>query len=370
MMMMMNHQPALPPEIIAEILQWLPVKSVLKFRCVSKLWLSLISSDHFIQSRPKKPRVLTKLMTRSTLQIMDCCLESALCSRTFCETAIPFPVEVDCDRISIVDSCNGLLCLATDHHVILWNPATRESKMVPHVAAAEVEPKSYDHEIGFGFGESCGDYKVVKLIEGRGDASKRIIVASVYSLKTDTWKSIEDIEGRLMSRKGKFVDGKLYWAMIYNCGRRKWKQCSGKAVAGVLCVDVKTETYEEIEPLLPHSDAPSLRVAVLDGRLCLVSNSSDSKVISFWVLMKNKQQQRQHQSESWSKMFKIFVRRGDMKPLYKLSKSELLLHSSDSLFVYNAKDKSCRYTGLSNCSSAHVYVESLVSPTKYPTAAT
>ncbi|CAH9107304.1 unnamed protein product [Cuscuta europaea] len=187
-------------------------------------------------------------MTRFSLQFMDCCcLESALCSRTCGEMPIPFPVEADCQRISIVDSCNGLVCLATDQHVILWNPATRESKMVPHVAT-EVEPKPYYHEIGFGFGESCGDYKVVKLIEGRGDASnKRVrrIIVSVYSLKTDSWKTIENIEGRLMSPQGKFVDGKLYWPMVYTCGRREWKQYSGKVVVGVICLDVKTETYEK-----------------------------------------------------------------------------------------------------------------------------
>lgn len=35
-------------EIIGEILAWLPVKSVCRFRCVSKSWNSLISEPQFV----------------------------------------------------------------------------------------------------------------------------------------------------------------------------------------------------------------------------------------------------------------------------------------------------------------------------------
>ncbi|PRQ21525.1 putative F-box domain-containing protein [Rosa chinensis] len=49
-----GHQIPLPAEIIIEILSWLTVKSLCRFRCVSKPWRSLISNKKFIAMHTRK----------------------------------------------------------------------------------------------------------------------------------------------------------------------------------------------------------------------------------------------------------------------------------------------------------------------------
>jgi hypothetical protein len=49
-MMKMNPLQYLPHELIIQILLRLPVKSLLRFKCVCKLWLTLISDAHFANS--------------------------------------------------------------------------------------------------------------------------------------------------------------------------------------------------------------------------------------------------------------------------------------------------------------------------------
>uniref|UniRef100_A0A6V7QW55 F-box domain-containing protein n=1 Tax=Ananas comosus var. bracteatus TaxID=296719 RepID=A0A6V7QW55_ANACO len=45
---------AYPDELISEVLVRLPVKSLLRFRCVSRTWRSLISDPHLIESHRRR----------------------------------------------------------------------------------------------------------------------------------------------------------------------------------------------------------------------------------------------------------------------------------------------------------------------------
>ncbi|XP_054778831.1 uncharacterized protein LOC129286804 isoform X2 [Prosopis cineraria] len=67
-------------------------------------------------------------------------------------------------KVTIFGSSNGLLCARIHGEsqilpsLLLWNPATREAKQVPHPC---IEKLSGDFDGGFGFSPIVNDYKIV-----------------------------------------------------------------------------------------------------------------------------------------------------------------------------------------------------------------
>ncbi|XP_044352704.1 F-box protein At1g11270-like [Triticum aestivum] len=58
--------PHMPSELVLEIVAWLPVKSLLRFRCVCKAWRDTISDDaafHRAHLRAQPPRLLISTCT-------------------------------------------------------------------------------------------------------------------------------------------------------------------------------------------------------------------------------------------------------------------------------------------------------------------
>ena len=102
-------------------------------------------------------------------------------------------------NISVVGSCNGLVCLHTmssyEFQVVIWNPATRETKVVPKSNLPHLLPAGYKtiiHSIQFGFDAKTNDYKIINLLtpyDGLANSfTERIIQSEVYILSSDSWR--------------------------------------------------------------------------------------------------------------------------------------------------------------------------------------
>ncbi|KAM3326670.1 hypothetical protein P3S67_001796 [Capsicum chacoense] len=122
--------PNLPEDLITETLLRLPVKSLLKFRSVSKSWLSLIRSPEFVKnhlllSATNKDYKHHSLMFKNGFK--DCSL-TALVYVSFVEVNnLDYPGKNLKGRPQIVGSVNGLICLAIRvfyelDDLYLWNP--------------------------------------------------------------------------------------------------------------------------------------------------------------------------------------------------------------------------------------------------------
>ncbi|XP_057459213.1 F-box/kelch-repeat protein At3g06240-like [Lotus japonicus] len=154
----------LPEELLVEILLRLPVKSVVRLKCVCKLWLSLIFDPQFAKSHfdlAAKPthHVLTSFNNGS--QITSLSFEGSLTdvSDKFppapCKLDVPLP-SYGPHALRPVVCCRGFVLLANEYgrDVTVWNPTTGTHRKLP---------VTYDDRtlVGFGYDKSTDDYLLV-----------------------------------------------------------------------------------------------------------------------------------------------------------------------------------------------------------------
>ncbi|XP_068312571.1 F-box/kelch-repeat protein At3g23880-like [Pyrus communis] len=232
-------------DIIVEILSWLPVVSLLRFRCVCKSWRALITTPQFVAKHrahtndsnknvliltkpywpppapPPPPSVSPLLIDYQSLKknVAACASASSSAIRSnHRDVEAEFPDDTSLNDSSLVGSCNGLICLLLNPlleyykeyyeniRLLLWNPSTRTAHKVPDIDWFCFRPCYY----GFGYDSTTQDYKV--LLGGKSDKDG---FAAIFSLKAASWKIVVDslkpaaslgIDGR-----GCFLNGALHW---------------------------------------------------------------------------------------------------------------------------------------------------------------
>lgn len=171
--------PILPAELITEILSRVPVKSLVKFRSVSKSWLALISSPEFINTHLTLSTNNNKDYTHHWLgmnfraaknglhqyKLQGCTVSSLLYESVAEEFDLDYPCKVLHDHFSVVGSVNGLICLVIEEYeLVLWNPSIRKYKKLP-VSIPAIRNKDFRPIYGFGYDKLHDDYKVVAFFQ-------------------------------------------------------------------------------------------------------------------------------------------------------------------------------------------------------------
>ncbi|XP_062088509.1 F-box protein CPR1-like [Humulus lupulus] len=294
-----------PPEIITDILIRLPVKDLLRYRCVSKPWCSLIDSHDFIKrhlSHSKETYSNTGLVLNwSELYWVDLdTLNSAV--------ELNHPIDFG-GGTEVLGSCNGLLALFNSYDdVALWNPFTKRYRNLP---ITEIEFPSDGLCVGqymiYGFGHDPinDDYKLIRLIQFYGDDDDSFdSEVKVYSLKAKTWKRIKDFPYYLRYNRsyGVHVGNALHWVVS-----RKPISDVSKLIGAF---DIVSEEYHVVPQPDYVDDDFCMTLNVLGGCLCLICNytsnqsndfSRESKVdrVDIWVM------KEYGVKESWTKLYSV-----------------------------------------------------------------
>ncbi|KAM3356808.1 F-box/kelch-repeat protein like [Capsicum galapagoense] len=375
--------PNFPLEIIIEILSRLPVKPLLKFKCVSKSWHSLISTSHFAKSHLKISLQNNKLNKTLLLlsrylphTLYSCPLNSALHEKSIsCINKLSFPWNSS-NIIAGVSFCNGLFltCIGmyNNNNLYLWNPSTRKTKKLP---SSGVEYSRCDVTYGFGYDESNDDYKVVEIYGVYGIHYVYGAKFKIYSLRGDSWRSMKKYWDALFSPdSGVFLNGCLHWAVAHNDG-----SC---IFWDIVSLDLESERFGNL-PLpnydrgncngsssRPLGDSRDFEPGILNwslGKLgdCLCLFCDYYKVkLNVWIM-------KEYNAKGyWTKSVSLPYIAGIgpcISPLCVSDTGEVLLHDGTRVMLYDARNDEYKRVEIrdlddTGVGAATVYAESLVSP--------
>ncbi|XP_076881636.1 F-box/kelch-repeat protein At3g06240-like [Bidens hawaiensis] len=220
----------LPSENIYNILSRLPVKSLARFQCVSKLWCSYINnpyletlhakravmnddpmliSFHNLSSKlPKDSRSINyDQFTIRFLEYKEAPRDAGIFTL---EVGKKTPViKLMCKKeffhgYVILCSCNGLLystrTIRGDSNLAVINPLTKECCELPPIYSTKSSRKD---SIELGFDDSTNTFKMVFIA--------RKLRAMVHVLGTDSWRKIPQVPASYITGEGVFAKGSEHW---------------------------------------------------------------------------------------------------------------------------------------------------------------
>ncbi|KAJ9563813.1 hypothetical protein OSB04_008973 [Centaurea solstitialis] len=272
----------IPDDVVSNILSRLSAKPLMRFRCASKHWNSLITDPGFINSRSRRmilmPSGLTGLYAYDPKH------------RDIVKLTYPFEHQIyKCKIIGTLS--NGVVILVLEKHYfgprtcILYNPLTRATKKLFDLPRPCCDADA--EECAYGFGQ--GNIIIINhecYNPSRNEHNK----CNIFSLKTGAWTvpkttfTVGGESGFFVDNVGLFLNGFLHW-IEYVCIEHMFS---------ILVFDVT-------EMVLTRMDGPRVLVdgynqkssvlGMLHGRLCLSNMWSNG--FDVWV--------KEH--SEWSKQY-------------------------------------------------------------------
>ncbi|KAJ4849748.1 hypothetical protein Tsubulata_050380, partial [Turnera subulata] len=189
--------------------------------------------------------------------------------------------------VKFVGSCNGLVCVAqyagyNYHHIIgiaVWNPFTGVHRKLPQPEYT-FDPDLYGFgPIAYGFGhDSVGDdYKVFLAVHFpyAPVPEVRLHIVQIFSLKTGSWKTVENHSRYLhllqQGGRGLYLNGALHWES------RTGKQ--------IIAFDLMEEKFSDVRAPVVERSYVHFSMGIVGEYLCMCWHplgNYEQKVV--WVM--------------------------------------------------------------------------------------
>ncbi|KAL5711316.1 hypothetical protein ACHQM5_021785 [Ranunculus cassubicifolius] len=369
-----------PDEIMMNILSHLPIKSLVRFRCVCKSWFRLFtgqnSDPYFSQLHDAQLTLANPDPILIDLYNNDEHQSPSTFRFASDYTQIDNPIEIkepDCctdesDKYVWVNGiCNGLVCFESwesdSNTMYIWNPVTRDNIRIP--CPPYLSDKSIKRNkravYGFGFCQATYEYKVVGVIvSSLGSATDKYDYqchANVLTLGTNTWRIMQDVLSDVHTRHWKscsvIVNGVHHWLSERKSTFRKI----------LISFDLEHEILQEI-PLPNNLENHYIRVEELSGMLAIVYEEY-KKGVQIWVM------KDYGDHNSWRKQFTITqsqipVQNRILEPFGIANDGNIMMRNWDVLLLFNPKTNSITsrnfFCSGDSLRSTYFYKWSLVSP--------
>ncbi|XP_039040426.1 F-box/kelch-repeat protein At3g23880-like [Hibiscus syriacus] len=310
----------LPVEVIIDILKWLPVKSVVKFRSVCKTWNSLICDPSFVSahcqaylSRPPNNTPLLLIISFSVNGKDKYSLHYD--NDVFDELKkLQYPVFDSIWSPMYFGSCNGLVCLGSYAHnpmrFVFWNPSIQKYISLPQPDICCIDYASRLNSafgFGFGFDSRTNDYKILTV---RFDKANHLIQPSLFSLRENCWTMVVAIAPNYEfddETSMTFVNGAVHWL-----GYQRRNSDGFKFNYTILGFDLSAEEFFEISFPESFTCLPDMELSTMkygQSSIAVVKLGwEDGELLEMWVM------KEYGVVESWTKVLALYM--GDRSELF------------------------------------------------------
>ncbi|XP_059428352.1 F-box protein CPR1-like [Corylus avellana] len=333
-----------PQDFIAQILALLPVKSLLRFQCLSKPWFALIRDPHYFihLKNPNNDNNRENILIAETFgqeQKKDFFFLNIISSN---EEQLSEPVSIsppffrqeNLHHTSVVGCCNSLICITSycitvpshNYEIVIWNPSIKKYKRLPPI-------KHPAMHLNFAFGHDPvnNDYKVLMIEFVWINDRMKALRIMVYSLKALSWRRVEDRwpykDSISLWSEPTFLNGAFHWLISTTQGTT------------LLAFDLTTEKFR----VQTHPLSITMVLGVLGGSLCASGfiEATDNAVWGNDVWM----MKEYGVVSSWSRLYHLPMTlscRDLAQVLLKDGEKVLMTDHTDTLFWYDINKKTCR----------------------------